>query len=197
MMHLTVNGLTLSISNWQARTGIDDRLIRWRIRAGWTPEQCVGFEKRPRRGPSPIKIKAKGNLLSIRDWSAITGIGHRTIYQRYVCNRWPAEEALGFKKRVTPQRTGPIKRKKQLVEFNGLTIVTKTIEVIDSEEIGRLAKTVRKTAGLSRDEAAITLDWNPYTLYRLERGEQSWTQDVLDHFNEVAKGWVTECQPTA
>ena len=190
MMELRVNGVTLSISNWAEKTGILAQLIRWRIRAGWTPEQCIGLKERPKLGPVPIMIRANGNLLSIRDWSAITGIGHRTIYQRYVCSRWPAEEALGFKKRITPHRTGPIKRERRLFEFAGLSVVTKTVEVIDSEEIGRQAKAVRKAAGLSRDQAASDLEWNPYTLFRLERGEQEWDQKTLEHFNKVAKGWV-------
>lgn len=190
-MELTINGLTLTISNWQDRTGIDHRLIRWRIRQGWTPEQCVGMEERPPADRGKIMIRANGNLLSIRDWSAITGIGHVTIYDRYVNSKWPAEEALGFKERVTRRPTGPFKRKGRLKEFQGLAAVVKTVEVLDSKEIGRQAFEVRKAAGLSRDQAAKSLGIRPNTLYRLERGEQPWKREVLDRFNEVAKGWVT------
>jgi hypothetical protein len=189
-MELTVDGLTLSISNWQDRCGIDHRLIRWRIRQGWTPEQCVGYEDRPPVDRYIVRIKARGNVLSIRDWSAITGIAHRTIYDRFVNNKWPALEALGFKERVTRRATGPFKRVSKLTEFQGLAPVTKTIEVLDSEEIGRQALAVRKAAGLSRDQAAQSLGVRPYVLYRLERGEQAWRPEVLEHFNEVAKGWV-------
>jgi transcriptional regulator with XRE-family HTH domain len=78
----------------------------------------------------------------------------------------------------------------KLTEFQGLAPVTKTIEVLDSEEIGRQAIAVRKAAGLSRDQAAKDLGLKPNALYRLERGEQAWRPEVLDHFNEVAKGWV-------
>jgi hypothetical protein len=189
-MELTVDGLTLSISNWQDRCGIDHRLIRWRIRQGWTPEQCVGLEDRPAVDRYIVKIKARGNVLSIRDWAAITGIAHHTIYDRFVNNKWPALEALGFKPRVTRRAIGPFKRVSKLTEFQGLAPVTKTIEVLDSEEIGRQALAVRKAAGLSRDQAAQLLGVRPYVLYRLERGEQSWKPEVLEHFNEVAKGWV-------
>jgi hypothetical protein len=189
-MELTVDGLTLSISNWQDRCGIDHRLIRWRIRQGWTPEQCVGLEDRPLVDRYIVKIKARGNVLSIRDWSAITGIAHHTIYDRFVNNKWPALEALGFKERVTRRAIGPFKRVSKLTEFQGLAPVTKTIEVLDSEEIGRQALAVRKAAGLSRDQAAKDLGLKPNALYRLERGEQAWRPEVLDHFNEVAKGWV-------
>jgi hypothetical protein len=197
MMQLTVNGLTLSISNWQDKTGIDHRLIRWRMRAGWTPEQCIGLQERPFADRGKIKIKANGNLLSIKDWAAMTGIGHNTIYDRYVNNKWPAEEALGFKQRVSRRSPGPFSRTNNLTEFNGITVVTKTVEVLDSQEIGRQAMEVRKAAGLSRDQAAKALGWAPNTLYRLERGDQPWKQNVLDHFNEVARSWVTQCQPTA
>jgi hypothetical protein len=189
-MELTVDGLTLSISNWQDRCGIDHRLIRWRIRAGWTPEQCVGYEDRPPVDRYIVRIKARGNVLSIRDWAAITGIAHHTIYDRYVNNKWPALEALGFQPRVTRRAIGPFKRTSKLTEFHGLSAVTKTIEVLDSEEIGRQALAVRKAAGLSRDQAAQSLGVQPYVLYRLERGEQSWKPEVLERFNEVAKGWV-------
>ena len=189
-MELTVDGLTLSISNWQDRCGIDHRLIRWRIRQGWTPEQCVGLEDRPPVDRYIVKIKARGNFLSIRDWAAITGIAHHTIYDRFVNNKWPALEALGFKERVTRRATGPFKRVSKLTEFQGLAPMTKTIEVLDSEEIGRQALAVRKAAGLSRDQAAQSLGLKPNALYRLERGEQSWKPEVLEHFNEVAKGWV-------
>jgi hypothetical protein len=189
-MELTVDGLTLSISNWQDRCGIDHRLIRWRIRQGWTPEQCVGLEERPAVDRYIVKIKAHGNVLSIRDWAAITGIAHHTIYDRFVNNKWPALEALGFKERVTRRATGPFKRVSKLTEFQGLAPVTKTIEVLDSEEIGRQAIAVRKAAGLSRDQAAQSLGLKPNALYRLERGEQPWKPEVLERFNEVAKGWV-------
>ena len=189
-MELTVDGLTLSISNWQDRCGIDHRLIRWRIRAGWTPEQCVGYEDRPQVDRYIVKIKARGNVLSIRDWAAITGIAHHTIYDRFVNNKWPALEALGFKPRVTRRAIGPFKRASKLTEFHGLAAVMKTTEVLDSEEIGRQALAVRKAAGLSRDQACQALGLRPYALYRLERGEQPWKPEVLERFNEVAKGWV-------
>jgi transcriptional regulator with XRE-family HTH domain len=77
-----------------------------------------------------------------------------------------------------------------VTEFQGLAPVTKTIEVLDSEEIGRQALAVRKAAGLSRDQAAQSLGLRPNALYRLERGEQPWRPEVLERFNEVAKGWV-------
>ena len=189
-MQLTADGLTMLISNWQDRCGIDNRLIRWRIRQGWTPEQCVGIEERPQVDRYIVKIKARGNVLSIRDWAAITGIAHQTIYDRFVNNKWPALEALGFTPRVTRRAIGPFKRASKLTEFQGLSPVTKTVEVLDSEEIGRQALAVRKAAGLSRDQAAQSLGLKPNALYRLERGEQPWKPEVLERFNEVAKGWV-------
>lgn len=191
-MELTVDGLTLTISNWQDRCGIDHRLIRWRIRAGWTPEQCIGLEDRPPADRYIVRIKARGNVLSIRDWSAITGIAHHTIYDRYVNNKWPAEEALGFKPRVTRRPIGPFQRASKLTEFQGLAAVTKTVEVLDSEAIGRQAMAVRKAAALSRDQAAQALGIRPNSLYRLERGEQPWRPEILERFNEVAKGWVKQ-----
>jgi hypothetical protein len=189
-MQLTAGGLTMLISNWQDRCGIDNRLIRWRIRQGWTPEQCVGIEERPQVDRYIVKIKARGNVLSIRDWAAITGIAHHTIYDRYVNNKWPALEALGFTPRVTRRAIGPFKRASKLTEFHGLAAVMKTTEVLDSEEIGRQALAVRKAAGLSRDQACQSLGLRPYMLYRLERGEQAWKPEVLERFNEVAKGWA-------
>jgi hypothetical protein len=189
-MELTVDGLTLTISNWQDRCGIDHRLIRWRIRQGWSPEQCIGYEDRPPVDRYIVRIKARGNVLSIRDWSAITGIAHHTIYDRYVNNKWPALEALGFKPRVTRRAIGPFRRASKLTEFHGLAAVMKTVEVLDSEEIGRQAMAVRKAAGLSRDQACQSLGLRPYALYRLERGEQPWKPEVLERFNAVAKGWV-------
>jgi len=189
-MELTVDGLTLTISNWQDRCGLDHRLIRWRIRAGWTPEQCIGLEGRPPVDRYVVRIKARGNVLSIRDWAAITGIAHHTIYDRFVNNKWPAEEALGFVPRVTRRPIGAFQRVSKLTEFQGLAAVTKTVEVLDSKAIGKQAMAVRKTAGLSRDQAANSLGLRPNTLYRLERGEQPWKPCVLERFNEVAKGWV-------
>ena len=189
-MELTVDGLTLTISNWQDRCGIDHRLIRWRIRQGWSPEQCIGYEDRPPVDRYIVRIKARGNVLSIRDWSAITGIAHHTIYDRYVNNKWPALEALGFKPRVTRRAIGPFRRASKLTEFHGLAAVMKTVEVLDSEEIGRQAMAVRKAAGLSRDQACQSLGLRPYALNRLERGEQPWKPEVLERFNAVAKGWV-------
>ena len=52
MMTATVDGLTLSFSNWAERTGIDADLMRWRKRNGWTDRQIVGVDPRPPQQPN-------------------------------------------------------------------------------------------------------------------------------------------------
>ena len=46
-MQLTVDGLTLSYSSWEEKTGIVANTIRWRARNGWTPRQAVGYDPPP------------------------------------------------------------------------------------------------------------------------------------------------------
>lgn len=188
MITLTVDGLELSLSNWSERTGRPRQRIRYGMLAGWTPRQCVGFDDPPRQDRKEIKIPAKGNLLTIRDWSAITGISRSTIYNRYVTDKWSAEEALGFKKR--PIQKPKHRGKNRLIEFQPVSIPMKTIQVIDSKELGRQLKEVRRAAGLSRERAAQALGITKSRLLRIELGNRKCDAKLLKRFNEVAKGWV-------
>ena len=83
-MELTVDGLTLSLSNWQDRTGIPHRVIRWRISLGWTPEQCVGREDRPpvdHRQDSSQGQRVKHSRLVGNHWN-FTPNDLRQVYQQ-------------------------------------------------------------------------------------------------------------------
>lgn len=46
---ITYRGKTRTVAQWSRRTGVKDATIRQRLKAGWSPGQCLGFAKHPTR----------------------------------------------------------------------------------------------------------------------------------------------------
>lgn len=73
---LTYKGETLSVAEWSRRTGLKDKTIYMRIKAGWTAERAIerplqkGFlltEERKKRDPKAEKERMEEKE-QIREW---------------------------------------------------------------------------------------------------------------------------------
>lgn len=102
------------------------------------------------------------------------------------------EQALGFvpRQRKTKPRTN------QLMNFVGLTVVTKTIELIDRKAMGKQAREIRSKAGKTLREAAQEMGTTISGMDHLETGRRNWTTELIDRFNRVAAGWVVSNDQT-
>ena len=140
--------------------------------------------------PRTIQLKVGDKTLSVSNWSKLRNIRKKTIYDR-IRAKWPPEQIIGLEPR--PSRTdhvGPRPRKNKLTEPVELKEVVRIVEVIDHILTGRAAREIRNRAGLSIDQAAESLGWTMSSLWEMEMGRTKWRQKRIDHFNEVAKGWV-------
>jgi len=136
------------------------------------------------------QLTVGNQTLSVSNWSKITGIRKKTLHDRIRAN-WSPEQIIGREQR--PCRTdhiGPRPRTNTLTEPVELKEVVRVVEVIDHILTGRAAREIRTQAGLSIDQAAESLGWTMSSLWEMEMGRTKWRQKRIDHFNEVAKGWV-------
>ncbi len=136
------------LTNWAKIKGISREALYFRMKSGWTPEQVIGEEPRPKREAKP----------------------RRTVRN--------------------PQ--GPRPRENKLIEPVRLRAKLKAVVITDHKATGKAAKEIRKLAGLSQDDAVKSLGWSLAKISEMERGQTKWTQKHIDHFNEVAKGWVAD-----
>lgn len=75
----------------------------YRIKAGWSVGEALGFVEREKKGPQDY-VKAKrltynGQTATYKEWSELTGLPITTINSRVLAN-WPEEAVLN-----TPQGT--------------------------------------------------------------------------------------------
>lgn len=54
-VYLTLNGKTQILEEWSRETGIDSRLIRYRIKHGWTEEEALTIPVETKRTRKPTK----------------------------------------------------------------------------------------------------------------------------------------------
>lgn len=78
---LTHNGLTLTHDEWAERYGVDKRNLRWRLDAGWPPEQAL-TAPRSKRGQRSIAKRSPSlaaQLPALRDWQRDMHAAHRQM----------------------------------------------------------------------------------------------------------------------
>lgn len=136
-----------------------------------------------------IELEYGGMTLSIHNWAKLRGIRRNAIRQR-LKKGLPMAVVLGFEpvKRNTPPVHKPMTRTNQPAEE--LKAITKPVEVIDSEAVGREAKRIRRACGVTQDDAAKDMRLKAYRL--LECGRMKWTAELVAKFNAVAKTWFVE-----
>ena len=97
---LTMNGETLTVSEWARKTGVSIEAIYRRIRHGWSDERCIVGPSRKSGGGKPgsgrrpgIFLTMDGETLSVKEWSANTGLTIDTIYGR-IRKGWSTRDVL-------------------------------------------------------------------------------------------------------
>ncbi len=89
---LTVDGLTLNISQWTERTGLKKGVILKRKSLGWSDVNCVKTPGRKKR--TPIFLTVDGLTLTISQWAERTGLKKITIRRRKTFSGWPDEACI-------------------------------------------------------------------------------------------------------
>ena len=85
---LTINGVTKTMSEWSDEYGVDYRLVKSRIAAGWEPEKALSQRKK-----EAATITIGEDTKTFRGWSKISGVKETVIADRYK-HGWGAKEAV-------------------------------------------------------------------------------------------------------
>lgn len=85
---LTHDNKTLTILEWSKITGLTTRVIKDRVRMGWSAEKALSTPL-----VRPKKLTYRGLSKTIPEWSKVTGIAYKTIGER-LRNGWSIEKAL-------------------------------------------------------------------------------------------------------
>lgn len=146
-----------------------------------------------------IQLEHNGKRLYIANWARILNIQPDTIRARRKAG-WSDAACLGFEPPPRIAHRGHMVRSAMLCDKRSteppepLQVVTKTIEVIDCETVGKNAKRIRRKLGVTQEQAAKDLGYPDYP--KCERGERKWTEELIDRFNRVAAGWVVSNEQT-
>lgn len=91
---VTHKGETLSLQQWADRLGVRRSALLRRLRMGWSAEKILETPINRTAGRfAGSAVTVNGETRSIREWSALTGIGHSTIAWR-LRHGWPPERAV-------------------------------------------------------------------------------------------------------
>lgn len=71
---LTVDGVERTIGQWAKSTKILYWTIRGRVRMGWPPRQCVGYDPRPQKQTRKIPLARKELLKRIKSIEGFSGL---------------------------------------------------------------------------------------------------------------------------
>ena len=179
LREITYNGLTLTLSNWAAKTNQPRDRIAYRDSAGWPPGQALGYERRiqPKiqRKPAvrnPKRYEHDGKNLTLKEWAAELDIPVKTIYNR---RRQGLPLEMVFAKRRAASM-GPIAEQP-------LTLMPVELLTLDHVRIGKLAKKIRRSIGMTQQQAARLMHFSRWDYF--ERGERPWTRELIDKFNAM------------
>lgn len=63
-----------------------------------------------------------------------------------------------------------------------------TVQLVDHDKVGMDARRIRKQVDVSLAELSSKMQISQSMLSRLEMGERSWTEPMIDRFNKAVKG---------
>lgn len=92
---LTLDGETLTLTQWAERIGIPDGTLRRRVMRGWPPEKVLQG-RLPRRG---LRLTLNGETLTLVEWSERLGVPRHVLYTRHRAGM-PVEEVLKPSRKV-------------------------------------------------------------------------------------------------
>jgi hypothetical protein len=98
---ITIDRVTRTVNQWAAHLGINPRLLRSRLKKGWSPKEAVATPAVVGRKTTTRTITARGETLGIRDWARRLGTSRQLIYQR-LRDGWNEQDAVTF--RDAPRR---------------------------------------------------------------------------------------------
>lgn len=85
---LTHDGVSMTITEWEEKTGISRSTIKCRIDRSWSVERALTTEL-----PKTRKVDWGGKSMSISEWANEVGIAKGTLNAR-ISRGWTAERAL-------------------------------------------------------------------------------------------------------
>ena len=86
----SLDGETLTISQWSEKTGISESVIHRRLGSGWTFEESVKTVV----APAQKVIKYKDQEKTVKEWSIYLNIPTYIIRNRLNCCKWSIEKTL-------------------------------------------------------------------------------------------------------
>lgn len=89
---ITINGDSLTISEWSEKTGVSKLLIQARAAKGWKPEECICPDKNF-TGKGYRLITHKGMTMTIMNWAKYLNIPHECLRSR-LKKGWSEERTL-------------------------------------------------------------------------------------------------------
>lgn len=95
---LTFDGITQSVPDWADQLGISQKILHFRLRAGWTVEDTLTIPANGRRPQCSHLLTFEGITLSVADWAKRLGISQETLHWR-LSKKWSVERVL-----TTPPR---------------------------------------------------------------------------------------------
>jgi hypothetical protein len=90
---LTFRGIIRAMADWSEVVGIPSQVIGDRLRLGWSVERAL-TQALCRRDAPRVFLTYRGELRSMKEWAAITGIRYGTIAMRLRLG-WSIDRALG------------------------------------------------------------------------------------------------------
>lgn len=99
--NLTLDGVTLTVTQWAARLGISSVTIATRLNRGWSVERALTGAVATKSQPVTINGVAR----SLKDWARVTGIPYSALFLR-ISHGWPPERAITEPLRIDSRHTG-------------------------------------------------------------------------------------------
>ena len=94
------DGERKTLYNWAKDLGIDHTLLIYRIKAGWSVGETLGFiERKVARKPykNARYLTYNGETKDAREWAKERNIKRTTLLMRLDNYEWPLSKALGYK----------------------------------------------------------------------------------------------------
>ena len=90
-VRITCDGETMTASEWAKKLGVKPETLLARHKRGWSDEDII---KTPINFYIKIVTCSSGESHTLEEWSQITGINSKTLYDRIFRLNWPVDTAL-------------------------------------------------------------------------------------------------------
>lgn len=130
----------------------------------------------------PLVLNIDGQERTLGNLAKIYKVRASLIYNR-IRYGWTPRQAVGLDERPKQKRQrGPQKRENSLTELATVT----------AQNAVPLARLIRLAAGKTLRAAGAELGISQSNMFFTEREPHRWKPELIERFNEVAKGWVKQ-----